>query len=333
VRIAVVQPETSGARGSEVARIAHAQARELARRGHELTFCAGAGAREVGDAQVVHVFFPGAGAQLDLAGLARRAAVMLFLHEGWGGSELAGALALVDRVVLPSRAHLVRLGDGLELGPCRLRLLDPGVDLELPAARRRPQPWSGRGPLRLLLVGARRDARGFLALVRALTLLPEGAVELYALGPGDAQIDRLAAGLAGPAVLQLLGELAAAELARLAARCHLAVFPSTSPESYALDVDVAVALGLPVWASGAEAALERFGAGALELLPAGEAEPWAAALHAWLGDPARSRDAHRLVPDTVPTAAGAAQTLERWDQELLSETRDRLRPPHPRRSA
>ena len=333
MRIAVVQAETRGAGGSEVGRIARAQARELARRGHELTFAGSADAREVGDAQVVHVF-PGAGAPLDLAGLARRAAVMLFLHEGSGASrELAPSLPLVDRVVLPSRAHLVRLADGLELGPCRLRLLDPGIDLELPEARRRPRPWSGRGPLRLLLVGARRDARGFLALVRALTLLPAGAIELVAPGPGDAQVDRLAAGLAGPDVLQLLGELPAPELARRAARCHLAVFPSTSPESYALDVDVAVALGLPVWASGAEAALERFGAGTLELLPAGEAEAWAAALRAWLEEPSRSRDAHRLLPDTVPTAAAAAQTLERWDQELLSETRDRLRPPHPRRSA
>lgn len=310
----------------ELVRVADAQARELRRRGHELFLDDEA---ERGDGvEVVHVFH---GTGFDpgrLERLARRSAVVLFLH-GDAGAGLGRDLPGVDRVVVPSRLHLVRLADVVDFAPRQVRLLEPGLDLELPAERRRPRAWRGRGPLRILVLGGRRDGPGLVALARAAGEVGAEHVELVVPGPGDPHLDPLLVALARPGGIELLGEPDAAGLARIAADCHLAAFPSTRPESYALPVDVAVALGLPVWASSAEAALERYGAGALELLPPGDPEAWASALREWLADPRLARDAFRALPDAVPTAAESAATLERWDQELLTETRARLRRPIP----
>lgn len=321
MRIGILTPRSTGSDG-EVCRVAVAQERELQRLGHEVVM--GEDSLRSRACEILHVFHGGDELPSIPAPEEGAPPTVLFAH-GEVDSGLRSIIDRLDRVVVPSRLHLVRLADELEFKPLQVRLLEPGLDLELPSQHRRPRPWSGSGPLQLLVLGGREDREGLISLARAVATLPAGSVRLTVPGPRDLLFDELLEGLVGEESFHACGVVDEAGLASLAADCHLAVFPSTRPESYALPVDVAVALGLPVWASGAEAALERYDAGALELLPAGDPDTWSLALREWLDEPRLTRDAFRALPDAVPTAADSAATLERWDQELLTEFRARPR--------
>ena len=258
------------------------------------------------------------------------APLVLTAHEpGVTGPELGPALSAAARVVVPSRTHLVRLAQQHDFPPGRVRILEPGHGLQLPARRRRPRPWGGGGALRVLHLGERSEAAGTLDLVRALTGLPAGSVELSCVGKGSPGFDRRLAVEAGDLPLELAPPADGAALVRLAARCHLAALPSRRPESYALPVDEALALGLPVWAANGEAARERFEPPALELLPAGDPAAWTRALAGRLAEPASWREAFEALPEAVPTAAAAADGLERIYGQITPPSLERV-PPRPR---
>lgn len=226
----------------------------------------------------------------------------------------AAALLLV-----PSRTHLVRLADHLELGG-RARILAPGLCQELPPARR-PRAWGGRGPLRVLHAGRRSLEKGTLDLVRALAPLA-GRVEIVATGgSSSAAFDALLARAAGELRLVLDPPYDPAALARAASGCHVAAFPSRLPESYSLVIDEALALGLPVWASSGEAARERHGTDAIELLPGGDPRAWTDAFEALLARPERQREALACVPRRLAVAADAAARLERHYETLSAAGR------------
>jgi len=228
-------------------------------------------------------------------------------------------VAAAARVLVPSRTHLVRLAEFLDFSPGQARILEPGLCLSFPARRGRPKPWTGEGPLRVLHFGRRSEQKGTLDLVRAMAGLPSGSVQLVALGGAQEGFDARLREHACDLDLRLSGPYGPGELARAAADCHLAAFPSRLPESYGLVVDEAVALGLPVWIAGGSAARERFEPPVLETLPSASPEIWRKALKTLLDEPVRAREAWPPHPSRLPTADDAAATLERWYRELPRE--------------
>ncbi len=239
------------------------------------------------------------------------------------------------RVLIPSRTHLVRLSEFLDFGPGQVRLLEPGLCLEFPELRRKPRLWKGRGPLRILHAGRRSVDKGSLDLAQAVGLLPPGRVQLVCAGGSEAGLDSALEEAAGENPIEWHGPYDSEQLAEIAASCHLAALPSRLPESYSLCVDEALALGLPVWASGAEAARERFGALGLHILPAGDPSAWAATLASLVDDPAQVQ-AHMLdLPRNIPTSMRSSETLERWGRELIDLSIEHALPTplHDRRSA
>jgi len=236
---------------------------------------------------------------------------------GDGGSLRGRAFAArAALVVTPSRRSLVRLLDSVPLAAGQGRILSPGTALELPAGTPRPRAWSGGEALVVLLLGERSEEAGSLDLVRGLAAVSDGEVELLAAGPSRGQFDRRLVREAGALRLDLRPPLASGELAALAQRAHVAAFPSRRAESYALPVDDALALGLPVWASGGEVVLERVDGSAITLLPREEPGAWTAEAEAWIADPALCAAAHAVLPERVPTVADAAAVLGRWSQDL-----------------
>lgn len=233
--------------------------------------------------------------------------------------EYRAEVAAAARVIVPSRTHLVRLAEFLDFAPGQARILQPGLCLAFPTRRRRPQAWTGEGPLRVLHFGRRSQQKGTLDLVQAMAGLPAGSVELVALGGSEEGFDARLREQAGDLALSLAGPYGPGELARAAADCHLAAFPSRLPESYALVVDEAIALGLPVWIAGGAAARERFEPPVLETLPSASPEIWRKAFETLLDDPGRAREACRALPSQLPTADDAAAILERWYRELPRE--------------
>ncbi|MCP3919637.1 MAG: glycosyltransferase family 4 protein [bacterium] len=233
--------------------------------------------------------------------------------------RLRGFQAEVDAasaVIFPSRTHLVRLAQHLSLGPGQAHILGHGLCLELPARRRRPRPWAGTGPLRLLHAGRRSVDKGTLDLVRAAAPLAERVELVLAGGPVDPVLDAELVSVAGDLRLELSGEYDGAGLARIAASCHIAALPSRLPESYALALDEALALGLPAWVASGEAGRERFGGAALHSLPAADPEAWRAALVDQLSDPRSSSEAFDALPRSVPGCEETVGALEALMQDL-----------------
>lgn len=354
--------------GGESATVALWHARELARRGHsvrvlarvrgpvgtleggtfeglEVTFAPPAAfadlvEREASGADVVHVHHAAALGGAPARRLARRAPVVLSLHDladcapAERARRLRAEVAAARLVLVPSRTHLVRLARLLDFGPGQARILRPGLCLALAGRRRRPRPWVGEGPLRVLHPGWRSEAKGTLDLVRALGALPPGSAELVASGGGRPDFDARLRAAAGALPVELCGPCDGRELARAAATCHVAALPSRLPESYSLGVDEALALGLPVWTSAAAVARERFDGSVLTALPAGDPARWTSAFRDWLDDPALAREAFAGLPVAIPAAAEAAAALERAYRELTSPVGPTLpSPARHRRSA
>ena len=193
VRIGILTPRSTGSDG-EVCRVAVAQERELQRLGHEVVM--GEDSLRSRACEILHVFHGGDELPSIPAPEEGAPPTVLFAH-GEVDSGLRSIIDRLDRVVVPSRLHLVRLADELEFKPLQVRLLEPGLDLELPSQHRRPRPWSGSGPLQLLVLGGREDREGLISLARAVATLPAGSVRLTVPGPRDLLFDELLEGLVG----------------------------------------------------------------------------------------------------------------------------------------
>lgn len=222
--------------------------------------------------------------------------------------ELKAEVAAAGRVIVPSRTHLVRLADSVELLPERVRIVTPNQGLG-PAARLGPRaPWRGDSPLRLLYHGPRSTVAGLLELVRGLAILQPDRVQLVMVGEqAERGLDDRLRTLAGEMAIQFFAP-GALELRRQAARCHVAVLPSRAAEGYPVAVDEAMALGLPVLASCAEAAAERHGADGLEQLEPRDPDAWTDRIGSFLRRPGELLQLTQSLPAQLP---GPAETAER----------------------
>lgn len=131
--------------------------------------------------------------------------------------------------------------------------------------------------------------KGVETLARAASrAAAAGPLELRLLGKETESglVDRLGA-LAAPAVLIHEGPYDRAELPERLADVDLAAFPTLAAETFALVVDEAVSLGLPLVVSDAGATADRVG-GRGRVLPAGDVEAWASALAELRAAPARA---------------------------------------------
>jgi glycosyltransferase involved in cell wall biosynthesis len=240
----------------------------------------------------------------------------------WRQRAFQAEVDAAARVLVPSRTHLVRLSEFLDFGPGQVRLLEPGLCMDLPRVRRKPRLWRGDGPLRILHPGRRSLDKGSLDLAQAVGQMPAGRVQLVYAGGSEKGLDPVLERAVGENGVEWHGPYDPGQLAAIAATCHVVALPSRLPESYSLCVDEALALGLPVWASGAEAARERYGALGLHVLPAGDPGAWAAAFSELIRDPARVQ-AHMLdLPKNIPTCQRTSETLERWGQDIVRQFRD-----------
>ncbi|MFG0316260.1 MAG: glycosyltransferase, partial [Planctomycetota bacterium JB042] len=100
-----------------------------------------------------------------------------------------------------------------------------------------------------------------------------------------------------------------ARLERLAAEADVAVFPGIAPETYALVVDEALALGLPVIVSDRGAGAERAGEAAL-VVPAGDVDALRDALAGLLDDPGRLDTLRARIVEHVATVDDGAARLD-----------------------
>ena len=160
--------------------------------------------------------------------------------------------------------------------------------------------------------------KGTLDLVQSLATLPTGKLELVLagrlVGSGfEAELRSAAGGLA----LELSGAYDGRELARVAATCDLAAFPSRVAESYGLVLDEVLSLGLPAWVSDRGAMAERLG-GAGRVLPAQDRAAWSSAFLALLRDPTALEAERASVPERLPGASEQVLELERVYTEVLA---------------
>jgi glycosyltransferase involved in cell wall biosynthesis len=245
-----------------------------------------------------------------LRGLERRAR--------WVRAELDAAAALI----VPSRSQAAKIEEHVELDAARLHVVPHG--LARPLERLALEPWTGRGRLRVLILGHRSDVKGVKDVVRALAALapPERErVELLLLG------DQVVAGyddelrsLAGGLRLVFAGSYGLAELGqrlRAAGGAHLGAFPSRAWESYGLVPDEFQALGLPAWVSDRGAPRERIGGGG-RVLPAEDPSAWARAFAQVLAQPELLERERAALPPRARTAAEAARELDRVYRRLLA---------------
>ena len=220
--------------------------------------------------------------------------------------ELAADLRSAGRVLVPSRTHLVRLAEHVELEPSRVRIVSPDQGFARAVDPR--TPWRGDGPLRLFYSGPRRTQAGLLELVRGLAELPAGRVHLTLVGREvERGFDERLRTLGGNLTLEF-ADSSPALLRRHAARSHLAVQPSRIEQGYPLGVDQAMALGLPVLACNASAAMERYAGEGLELLPARDPEGWTERIESFLRRPNELAQLTLSLPDQI---SGPNQTAER----------------------
>ncbi len=100
-----------------------------------------------------------------------------------------------------------------------------------------------------------------------------------------------------------------AALVQLARTCHVAAIPSRHTSGYPVDIDEALALGLPVMASECAAAEERYGRSAIQAIGARDVDAWRQAFEDHLKDPQGLQEAQASLPKTVTSATSAAQHL------------------------
>jgi glycosyltransferase involved in cell wall biosynthesis len=191
-------------------------------------------------------------------------------------------------VLTPTRAVADELTEAYRLDADRVRVTPLGVDPGW-AATDRPSPgWladRGLPPEYLLAVGTLEPRKGLDVLLRAYAAVhaadPEVA-PLVLVGPAGWGPELDLSGLP-PAAVRLPGYLAEPDLRRVVAGARLLAFPSRY-EGFGLPPLEAMAAGVPVVASDLAAVREVTG-GLVRLVPAGAAEPLAAALRAELDEP------------------------------------------------
>ena len=254
--------------------------------------------------------------------------------------EMRAEIGAAAAVLVPSAGHGRSLARALGLEGWQARVQRPALRTEiassprcgvragpaLPAPSPRPLPGVRGLPKDLVVLhcGRRSEEKGSLDLVRALASLPVSVRDrVLLLAPGgsvssefDRQLEREGHGLR----LELGAPYEASELVALAARADLAAFPSRLPESYALVVDEALALGLPVWASESAIVRERASEPAVRFLPAGDPASWSRAFVRLLDDPAPLQRARAALSSMDRPAPGAEQVAA----ELESLFVDRL---------
>jgi glycosyltransferase involved in cell wall biosynthesis len=228
-------------------------------------------------------------------------------------AELVAELDAAAELLAPSQAHAERVAAWTGR---RARVLAPGLCHEL--ARASNPIWTGADPLRILHAGRRSEAKGTLDLVLALATLPRGSAVLVAPGGADPAFDEVLYAACGGLEMELSGTYESEALARTAATCHLAAFPSRLPESYSLVVDEAVASGLPTWVASGSPALERYDEPVVRALPAGDPVAWAHAFGELLACPDALRVAHAALPSSVRGAGESARDIERIFSRLCS---------------
>lgn len=219
-----------------------------------------------------------------------------------GGIERA-LVAVARRVIVTSPAtarEIVASGVPDE----RVRVVVPGTD---PA----PLATGGEEPPVLLCVATLTPRKAHLVLLDALApLAATRRFRLVCAGSttrDPAHVARVRARLAGSAlegVVDLVGELDDAALARAYARADLFVLPSFH-EGYGMALTEALARGLPIVACRAGAVPETVPAGAGVLVPPGDVEALRAAIDALLVD----GDARA---ELAASARAARSRLPRW---------------------
>jgi glycosyltransferase involved in cell wall biosynthesis len=205
-----------------------------------------------------------------------------------------GIVGNVDRFIVPSafaKAHLEALG--VPLGPAAV------LHNFLPSSKFAPGP-SG-GDEYGLFAGRLVEEKGADVAIEAAARAGV-PLAIAGAGPEEASLRALAARLGAP--VRFLGHLSAAELAEARGHAAFSVLPSRWDEPCPYSAIEAMAAGLPVLASAVGGLPEMVGAE--QVLPAGSAEAWAAAMHALWTDPTKRRE-----------AGGAARerALERFGEE------------------
>jgi glycosyltransferase involved in cell wall biosynthesis len=222
------------------------------------------------------------------------------------------------RILVPSRSHARRLEPLLGPAAERLQVLGHGHCRDLARFSKQRAGWDGARPLRVLHCGNLCREKGTLDLVQSLATLPTGKLELVlagrVVGP-EFEAELRAA--AGALALELSGEYDAHGLARVAATCDLAAFPTRICESYGLVLDEVLSLGLPAWISDRGAMGERLG-GAGRVLPAQDVAAWSAAFLSVLRDPAALEAERASVPERLTDGAERALELEQVYAEVLA---------------
>jgi len=208
---------------------------------------------------------------------------------------IARELATAAVVVAPSRALRDFLAPQLAHAR-RVEVVPHGV-AERPAPPPSPPaagpPWSIGG------WGSVVPEKGIHLLVAAAQELSSGrAIEVHWWGhlPDDGYVRRLRE-LDRHGLLRLHGPFAPGDLPAIAARLHLALFPSICFESFGLAVEEALALGLPVVVSARGAPPERIGSAGVAV-PADDVAALRGAVERLLADPRRL---HELADAPRPT--------------------------------
>jgi glycosyltransferase involved in cell wall biosynthesis len=239
---------------------------------------------------------------------AQRLRVVVLLHMPL--QDDAERAVLRAAAVVVATSHWTRRLLAADIGPDRVEVAEPGVDLDEPA---RGTPSGGE----LLCVAAVTPAKGYDVLLDALDGIVDLPWRCVCVGslerdPGFAeQVSRRVLGgeLAGR--VQLAGPRAGAGLASSYAAADVLVHPSRA-ETYGMVVADALARGLPVVASevgGLPGTLGRVADGCRPglLVPPGDAGELEVALRRWLED-AELRNRLR------ERAALRRTTLHGWDE-------------------
>lgn len=181
----------------------------------------------------------------------------------------ARALARAHELLAPSQAHARALR--LVHGELELRVVEPGVEPCFLEAGRAAAPTSVPGGLRILHAGNHGWWKGSCDLLDAVDAGLDGDATLVLAGSGvDARwAERLARG-SSRARIERHGSYAPIELARLAATCDVAVFPSRLAESYGLAAAECGAAGLELVVSDQGDLPNRVGGEPTLVVPAGD---------------------------------------------------------------